>query len=61
MYKSLFKCNVTIQEMLKNRGYDKQIDSGLDPNVIDLEKIVTDYKLFESTIVDLCKNLGKSY
>lgn len=56
MYKSLWKCNRTIQEMLEARGYGDQID--IEEGDIDQAKIVERYDIFENKINDLCSELN---
>lgn len=53
MYAGLWKCNRTIQKMLKARGYSDQLE--LDDDQIDQTQMTETYEIFEKKITELCR------
>jgi len=56
MYKNLWKCNRTIQQMLRARGYGEQPD--IDDDQIDQAKLIESYDNFESKMKELSREFN---
>ena len=57
MYKSFWKCNRTIQQMLDSRGYGDQIE--IEDDQIDHSKLIETYAYFETKLLELCRSINE--